>query len=357
MSEAGAPPGARSVNELRVSGHLMTLDAGLFCVVQNGTGGEDATGLPGVRVSLPPGPVGRPDAVTISTFRDDGWLSGRADAALIRVAEGPAQILVTIYQAPGAQREPPRLQLVRLGDAAQHAQGPGAGSGAGPGAPAAAQAAAQPAAQAAPEGTEPPVPAHDLVAAHVQQRGDVTVPLGEWIGERGSKRWIEGFGIAPPEGCAAEDLEYQAVLGRGWLSPWAHGGQYCGSRGMALPLLGLRVRLRGAAAETHDCELTRELRGRHRDRAGRGRRPLRDRGARAARGVPGGVPAEIGGRGGGARRGRRRKRRGGAGQRRNRPPRCRQAGARAQEEIITTRQGGTASQRERPCPPQAAGPA
>jgi hypothetical protein len=231
------------VNELRVSGHLMTLDTGLFCVVQSGAGGEDASGLPGVRVSLPPGPPGQADGVEISTFRPDGWLAGRADAALVRIAAGPAQILVTIYQAPGAQREPPRLQLVRLGDAGQPAP---AGQAAAPGA-----APPPPEAAAAPAG-----PAHNRVAAHVQQRGDQSVEVGDWIGERGSKRWIEGFGIAPPEEIAAEDLEYQAVLGRGWLSPWAHGGQYCGSRGMALPLLGLRVRLRGAAAETHECELT-----------------------------------------------------------------------------------------------------
>jgi hypothetical protein len=43
------------------------------------------------------------------------------------------------------------------------------------------------------------------------------------------------------------------VLGRGWLSPWIEGGKFCGSRGMALPLLGLKVRLKGAAAKTHEC--------------------------------------------------------------------------------------------------------
>ena len=49
------------------------------------------------------------------------------------------------------------------------------------------------------------------------------------------------------------DIEYQAVLGRGWLSPWIEGGKFCGSRGMALPLLGLKVRLKGGAAKTHEC--------------------------------------------------------------------------------------------------------
>ena len=66
------------VTELKVSGHLMTLDTGLFCVFQApGTpAANDGSGLPGVRISLPPGPAGRPDAVSISTFRDDGWMNG-----------------------------------------------------------------------------------------------------------------------------------------------------------------------------------------------------------------------------------------------------------------------------------------
>jgi hypothetical protein len=89
--------------------------------------------------------------------------------------------------------------------------------------------------------------------AHIQGRGDVGAKFGEWLGEQGSKRWIEGFAVAPVDDIAAGDVEYQAVLGRGWLSPWAEGGQFCGSRGMALPVLGLRLRLRGAAADAYDC--------------------------------------------------------------------------------------------------------
>jgi hypothetical protein len=51
----------------------------------------------------------------------------------------------------------------------------------------------------------------------------------------------------------APDIEYQAVLGRDWLSPWVEGGKFCGSRGMAVPLLGLKLRLKGAAAEEYHC--------------------------------------------------------------------------------------------------------
>ena len=62
----------------------------------------------------------------------------------------------------------------------------------------------------------------------------------------------DSFSIKAPAGIAPADFTYQAVLGRGWLSPWVEAGQYCGSRGMALPLLGLRVRLSGEAAEQYD---------------------------------------------------------------------------------------------------------
>jgi Clostridial hydrophobic W len=222
---------AGRVAELRVSGNLMTLDTGLFCVfpVPGSPPPDPATGLPGVRVSLAPGVSARTDSVHISTFREDGWLDGTA--ALVRVTEGPAQVLVTIYQNPLQSRDAaPRLQVMRL-------DGP---------TPAPAPAARPPAPQARPVVADAPEPE---ATAHVQSTGDV----GGWIGTRGSRLWIEGFGISPHSLIAPADIEYQAVLGRGWLSPWVEGGKFCGSRGMALPLLGLKLRLRGEAANQYEC--------------------------------------------------------------------------------------------------------
>ncbi len=235
--QAGAQQGNQGrVTELKVSGHLMTLDAGLFCVFQapDSAAPNERSGLPGVRISLPPGSAGRPEAVSISTFRDDGWLNGQDAAALIRVASGPAQVLVTVYQAPSAPPDSaPRLQVMRLGrEAGGDAQ--------------ATAAMAQIAARSVP-------PADADVVAHVQRTGDVPGRIGEWAGTRGSRLWIEGFSLTPHEDIKPTELEYQAVLGRGWLSPWIEGGKFCGSRGMALPLLGLKVRLKGGAAKTHEC--------------------------------------------------------------------------------------------------------
>jgi hypothetical protein len=217
------------IAELRVSGNLMTLETGLFCVFQApGIPLPDPTnGLPGVRVSLAPGQAGRPDAVSICTFRADGWLDG--SAALVRVTDGPAQILVTIYQN-GRQRPDaaPRLQVLKLsGDLVEPAPEP---------------PAQVPAPQEEPE-----------ILAHVQRTGDIGGAVGDWIGLRGSGLWMEGFGITPQQRIDLSDIEYQGVLGRGWLSPWVEGGKYCGSRGMALPLLGLTIRLKGDAAKAFEC--------------------------------------------------------------------------------------------------------
>ncbi len=280
---SSANPAQKLITELKVSGHLMTLDAGLFCIfIPPGSAQSDPqSGFPGIRISQPPGPAFRPDAITISTFRDDGWLGGWNGAALVRVARGPAQLLVTIYQAPHAKVDAPKLQIMRLTEG-QPVVVPGQPAAAGPAQIAAAPAADKPAALAATAGAKaaepaaapaPPPPAPAVpqntppagasgdtaqaeMVAHIQTRGDVAASLTEWMGKPGSKHWIEGFAIAPKQMIGPGDIEYQAVLGRGWLSPWSEGGQFCGSRGMSLPILGLRVRLRGPAADNFDCALS-----------------------------------------------------------------------------------------------------
>lgn len=233
---AQAPGASGRFAELQVTAHMMTLDTGLYCIVQTagGPASDPITGLPGVRITPPPGMAGRPEAVSVSTFRDDGWLNGTA--ALVRVTDGSAQVLVTIYQEKGGDA-PPRLQVLRLS-----------------GEDTAAAPASAPQAEA-PAAPPPPAPVvNPEVLAHIQRSGDVGCKLGDWLGQRGSRAWIEGFGIAPTNGIAAEDIEYQAVLGRNWLSPWVEGSKFCGSRGMALPLLGMKIRLKGSAAKTHDLQ-------------------------------------------------------------------------------------------------------
>jgi len=225
------------IRELKVSGHTMALEPGMYCVY-NAPGSSKAgeNGLPGVRITAAPG--AQRGQVSVAGFTADGWI-GLDSAALVHVTGTTGTVLVTVYQAPGSQAEAPKLQVVRLSDAAAPAQ-PEIGV----------------------QAATPPIPAKPAdasaveVVAHVYGRGDQGGKLGNWIGEPGSQRWIEGFGVAPSAGIAATDIEYQAVLGRGWLSPWSEGGQFCGSRGMSLPILGMRIRLKGAAAKSHRVMLS-----------------------------------------------------------------------------------------------------
>ena len=237
MSETPPVP-PQLVKELKASAHLMTLQTGVFCIYHSAGSAvpDPETGLPGARLTLPPGPSAQ--HVTIRSFRDDGWLGGPDMAALVRVSKGPAQILMTVYTLPELPHLAPKLQVMRLSEAPVEEAASGAGE---------ADAVRS-------DGLAEPAPEPE-VAAHIQLRGDVLARLGDWVGEPGSQRWIEGFAVSPRGEVHPEDIEYQAVLGRGWLSPWAEGGQFCGSRGMALPILGLRVRLRGAALATHSIEL------------------------------------------------------------------------------------------------------
>lgn len=236
MSQTSSTPNQRLVTELKVSAHLMLLDPGVFCIF-HGPGNhspDPATGLPGVRVTRPPSTPA--EVVSISTFNPDGWLGGENGAALVRISGAQAQVLVTIYQSASSTQEAPKLQVLRLSEqsAPQEQAQVAAAAPSGAAAPAAGAVSAD-----KPE-----------VAAHVQRRGDLLTRIGDWMGERGSQNWIEGFAIQPSRLVEPGDVEYQAVLGKGWLSPWAEGGKYCGSRGMALPILGLRVRLKGEAAES-----------------------------------------------------------------------------------------------------------
>ncbi len=255
---ASTPNIAGRIVELKVSGNLMTLDVGLFCLFQQpgmAPPPQDGSGLPGVRISVPPqvqtpNPAQAPaqGQVTIKGLHEDGWLGPQGGAALVQVVGAPAQILITVYQSPNHPADTaPRLQVVPLSASpAQAAMGDKGKAG---------QAGTAPPPARAQSGSAPldkMITDKDIVA-HVQRMGDVGVALGEWLGTPGSGDWIEGFGITPQHDIPVDDIEYQAVLGKGWLSPWVTDGKFCGSRGMALPLLGFNLRLRGKTAEQFQC--------------------------------------------------------------------------------------------------------
>lgn len=238
------------VIDLNVNGHLMSLGEGLYCIYHApGQSPADTFGFPGLRISLPP--FKQSAQVSIETFENDGWLGAEKSAALIRISGGSGLILVTVYQNPSSQHPAPKLQVVRLNDAPElisvdNQQVPAVG------------VQPQPTAQqqAPVKQTVEKSENNITMFAHVQGTGDVVVKSGEWVGNPDSKTWIEGFGLNIKKYIQPSDIEYQAVLGKGWMSPWYKGDQFCGSRGMALPLCGLRIKLSEEAAKKYHIRLS-----------------------------------------------------------------------------------------------------
>lgn len=337
---------AASLPELTAICHLLKMDTGLFCIslAEPPQPGLANPHLPGVRLSLPPGPETEHRNVTISTFRADGWLDMDRPAALVHVLRGPVHVLLTIYHEATQPREAaPKLvinQLAQVMTGGRGAPAPAApgtlqpgfggatfGSGhtappqpvfgqapapqPGSAQPAYAQgghgqgghsqgayappgfaaapgdvpfvpmaptppqvvtgfspgaAAPSPAAQApggmvfgggetgAAPGPAPATPlAEAQIVAHIRNRGDVRARFTDWIGLPGSRLWVEGFGISVPAGWSPDDIEYQGVLAKTGATPWMSGPEFCGSRGLTVPLLGFALRLKGTAARLYDC--------------------------------------------------------------------------------------------------------
>ena len=85
------------------------------------------------------------------------------------------------------------------------------------------------------------------IVAHVARRGDVAADPGAWIAGPDAPAAIEAVGIRGPLPSGV-GIEFQPLLGTNpprWLD-WAPSGAFVGTRGRALPLAGLRMRLTGS---------------------------------------------------------------------------------------------------------------
>jgi hypothetical protein len=89
-----------------------------------------------------------------------------------------------------------------------------------------------------------PAPAALSFLAHLANRGDTAFAQEAWAGGPDSPAAIEGLQIVAEGGAAP--LELQALVGSRpprW-SEWVSAGQFAGTRGHGLPLVGVRLRLK-----------------------------------------------------------------------------------------------------------------
>jgi hypothetical protein len=93
------------------------------------------------------------------------------------------------------------------------------------------------------------------IGAHIRSRGDMIFVDVPWAGRVAPGLWIESFSIRPLDRFGAQDIEYKGLTGSGFETPWVSEEKMCGTKGMAVPLVGFAVRLKpSAAAAAYDCE-------------------------------------------------------------------------------------------------------
>lgn len=219
-SRAGVPPTPQ-----HVVARLVPLAPGLyaFSLAVDTRRRDPMAGLvlPRVHVSAAPRREGAIE-ITDSFGRAGSWLGERHKVLFVRSPASGGAALVTGYLARDPAMTPLELDIRRVAppDPAVMRLRMGVAD----------------VAERSPEGT-----GLDILA-HIRGRGDVRFLDTPWVGRLGPGLWIEGFTIRLPDGLAAAAVEYKGLTASGTETPWIESGNFCGTHGRGLPLVGFAVR-------------------------------------------------------------------------------------------------------------------
>ena len=207
---------------------LIALEPGLY-VFSFSEGQGDETGEPPiVKISVSAGFAANAKVDFLGSHDPvENWLTNPGDVVVVRIAGAASSLLIKTMQIAGKEKSAVPVECRRLG----HIED-------------AAKAVLQPDASGS---------LRTQITAHVQNRGDLPFVGPGWVGCVGERLWNEAFTINPLEGFLPEEIEYKAITGTGFETPWVPGGTMCGTRGSSNPLVGFAIRLRGAAAERYVC--------------------------------------------------------------------------------------------------------
>jgi len=231
-----APAAELPQGQLLASAQILAFQPGLYAVeihMERSVLTAAGLQLPAARIDPLPHSAGR---AIVAALSEGGWLSLADSTLFVRVVGDVADVLLTTYRIVGLPAPEVRIKAIRQVGAVEPAEPPGAAAAAAAAAPAVRREALKLA-----------------VLVHVERLGDVTVGPGAWAGAPALDCAVEGFQLDPQHEFAAVALEYQAILGEQWQTPWFRSGEFCGSRGMSLALHGYRVRVVGEAAGAFAC--------------------------------------------------------------------------------------------------------
>jgi GT2 family glycosyltransferase len=215
-------------------------------------GSNGALRLPAIHVGLGPGVRSEHVEFVAGPSTEGAWLFARGDVLVAKVNGAGATLILTSVRA--ANGDVLSIEVERLEARSQMERAPAA-------------ADIRPTIQAPVAASEPATlvsrPAANgkgdvavplQIRAHIRSRGDMNFTDAPWAGRVAPGLWIESFGVRPLELLAAQDIEYKALTGSGFETPWLSEDKMCGTKGMSVPLVGFAVRLRGPAGTEYDCE-------------------------------------------------------------------------------------------------------
>jgi len=257
-AEAMPAPEVIAEEGLSASVQVLPLPAGLylFSVKSAGPTTPHATSqlaLPAMHLSLGPGVKAEQMQFMEGPAGHGAWLFAATDQLVAKVAAGGATLILTSVRAPGGEVlsiKVERLNARLDSTLAFSAPVPGVEPrpNSGPAAVAPPRAAVFGSA-----GTH--LPLSIQIGAHVRTRGDMIFADVPWAGRIAPGLWIESFSVRPLQQFGAGDIEYKGLTGSGFETPWVSDDQPCGTKGMAVPLVGFALRLKPSpTASGYDCE-------------------------------------------------------------------------------------------------------
>ena len=257
MAKSSEDKPAPAVHEegLSASVQVLPLPAGLylFSVTAASPIAARATGqlsLPAVHVGLGPGVRSEQVEFIAGPSTQGAWLFAPGDLLVTKINSAGATLVLSSLRAPGG--EVLSIKVERLdarADAVAAAPAPSTAP------PAPSKAPALPANKPAASPPTSALPLPIQIAAHIRTRGDMNFADVPWAGRVAPGLWIESFSVRPLERFAAGDIEYKGLTGTGFETPWLSDDKMCGTKGMAVPLVGFAVRLKPSpAAAAYDCE-------------------------------------------------------------------------------------------------------
>jgi GT2 family glycosyltransferase len=249
---------------LSASVQVLPLQTGLylFSVKATSSGPANTDGqlsLPAMHVGLGPGVRSDQVEFIAGPSTHGAWLFSAGDLLVTKVNGSGATLILTSVRAPGG--EVLSIKVERL-DERSEATTPTAT--APPVAPSKIPSPAHNGAGTSPS-KEPgksvfssaagdlPLPVQ--IGAHIRERGDMNFANVPWAGRVAPGLWIESFSVRPLDRFTAADIEYKALTGSGFETPWLSDNKMCGTKGMATPLVGFAIRMKPSpAAAAFDCE-------------------------------------------------------------------------------------------------------